>query len=145
MSLDGLLRDSSISRVQPDPVLADRTLQRAARDVETAKSLVEIGDFDWALAVAYNAMLSAGRAHMFYSGYKPSSIEGHLAVVRYLGAVLKSGVGGRLVVALNGLRKKRHRIVYEEMDIVSEDEARRAIGWAEEFTTLIKGEISHEG
>jgi uncharacterized protein (UPF0332 family) len=31
------------------------------------------------------------------------------------------------------MRKKRHRVVYEEPDIVSKDEARQSIKWAEEF------------
>ncbi len=39
-------------------------------------------------------------------------------------------------------RKKRHVIVYEEMGVVSEDEARQAVRWAEEFVkkmeTMIK-------
>lgn len=35
------------------------------------------------------------------------------------------------------MRKKRHRIVYEEMDIVSEDEAGQALKWAEEFVNRI--------
>ena len=36
---------------------------------------------------------------------------------------------------------KRHRIVYEEMDIVSEDEAQRMVGWAEEFVRMISDMI----
>ncbi len=37
------------------------------------------------------------------------------------------------------MRKKRHRIVYEEMDIISENEAKRSIEWAEEFIEKIEG------
>ncbi len=42
-----------------------------------------------------------------------------------------------MIMVMNGMRKKRHRVVYEEMDIVSEDEARQAVRWAEEFVKKI--------
>ncbi len=87
-------------------------------------------------------MLSSGRALMFSRGYRPSSTEGHVAVVRFLHAVLGAEASDRMVMAMNGLRKKRHVIVYEEMGVVSEDEARQAVRWAEEFVkkmeTMIK-------
>jgi len=44
---------------------------------------------------------------------------------------------------MNGMRKKRHRIVYEEMDVISESEARQAIMWAEEFVNAV-AEIVHQ-
>jgi uncharacterized protein (UPF0332 family) len=121
MSLEELLRDNTIRRIPPDTALATRTLKRTSRDIATA----------------YNAMLSAGRALMFNQGYRPSSTEGHVAVIKYLQVVLGSETDNRLVTILNGMRKKRHRIVYEEMDVVSEDEAKRAAKWAEEFVEKI--------
>ena len=137
MSLEELLRDNTIRRISPDTALATRALKRTSRDIATAKTLIQNGDFDWALAIAYNAMLSAGRALMFNQGYRPSSTEGHVAVIKYLQVVLGSETDNRLVTILNGMRKKRHRIVYEEMDVVSEDEAKRAAKWAEEFVEKI--------
>jgi len=44
-------------------------------------------------------------------------------------------------MVMNGMRKKRHRVVYEEMDIVSEDEAEQAVRWAEEFIDRIEKTI----
>jgi uncharacterized protein (UPF0332 family) len=137
MSLEELLRNNIIRRIPPDAVLATRTLARTHRDVATAKTLIQNRDFDWALAIAYNAMLSAGRALMFNQGYRPSSTEGHVAVIKYLQVALISESGSKLVTVLNGMRKKRHRIVYEEMDVVSENEAKRSIEWAEELIKKI--------
>jgi len=74
---------------------------------------------------------------MFAKGYRPSSTEGHVAVVRFLRAALGSEVSERMVMVMDGMRKKRHRIVYEEMDIVSEDEALQTVRWAEEFVQTI--------
>jgi uncharacterized protein (UPF0332 family) len=86
-------------------------------------------------------MLAAGRALMFDKGYRPSSTEGHLAVVQFLTITLGAETGNRMVLIMNGMRKKRHRIVYEEMDIVSLNEAQQAVKWAEEFVELIAENI----
>ena len=110
---------------------------RARRDIDTARTLIENEELDWALAVSYNSLLTAGRALMFSRGYRPSSTEGHVAVVKFLNASLESEDKERMIMVLNGMRKKRHRIVYEEMDIVTEKEALQALKWAEEFLERI--------
>jgi uncharacterized protein (UPF0332 family) len=145
MSLEELLRSRVIRRIRPNRRLALNSLKRAWRDIDTARTLVRSRRFDWSLAVSYNAMLLAGRALMFSKGYRPSSTEGHVAVVRFLQALLGTEVSNRMVMVLNGMRKKRHRIVYEEMDIVSKSEAEQAIKWAQEFVDRIEGMICEKG
>jgi uncharacterized protein (UPF0332 family) len=125
MSLEELLRDNGIRKIKPDRNVALKSLEHAKEDIETAKILIENEKYDWALAIAYNAMLQAGRALMFSRGCRPSSREGHLAVIKFLHVVLGEGAGEKLVIALNGTGKKRHRVVYEDMDVVSESEALR--------------------
>jgi len=148
MSLEELLRSRIIRRIRPDRNLALNAIKRARRDIDTAKTLIANRKYDWSLAVSYNAMLCAGRAFMFEKGFRPSSAGGHLAVVRFLQVTLGNEASDRMVLLMNGMRKKRHRIVYEEMDIVSEDEARQAVRWAEEFVetifSLIRRTTSHE-
>jgi len=137
MSLEELLRNRAISRIRPSRKLAQNTISRARRDVDTAKTLVTNEKFDWSLAASYNAMLLAGRALMLDRGYRPSSTKGHVAVVNFLHATLGTGISDRMIIVMNGMRKKRHRIVYEEMDIVSKDEAEQAVRWAEEFVSRV--------
>jgi len=137
MSLEELLRSGVIRRIRSDRSLALNSIRRARRDIDTAKTLISSDKFDWALAVSYNAMLAAGRALMFDKGYRPSSTGGHLAVVKFLNAMLGSEVSDRMIMLMNGMRKKRHRVVYEEMDIVSRDEAEQTVRWAEEFVNMI--------
>jgi uncharacterized protein (UPF0332 family) len=72
MSLEELLRNRAISRIRPSHKLAQNTISRARRDVDTAKTLVANEKFDWSLAASYNAMLLAGRALMLDRGYRPS-------------------------------------------------------------------------
>ena len=141
MSLDELLRNRIIGRIKPNRDAALNSIKRAARDIQTAKTLISTSQFDWSLAVSYNAMLAAGRALMLDKGYRPSSTEGHLAVVQFLTIMLGVETDNRMVLIMNGMRKKRHRIVYEEMDIVSLNEAEQAVKWAEEFVELITENI----
>ncbi|MCP8315402.1 MAG: HEPN domain-containing protein [archaeon] len=141
MRLEELLRSRIIRRIKPNSRLALNATRRARRDIDTAKTLIENKKFDWSLAVSYNSILQAGRALMFSQGYRPSSTEGHVAVVKFLHASLGTQVSDRMIMVLNGMRKKRHRIVYEEMDIVSEDEAEQALKWAEEFVNKVDGTI----
>ena len=142
MSLEELLGSKVIRRTKPDHDFALKAIGRSIRDIDTAKTLISNKKFDWSLAVSYNAMLSAGRALMFNEGYRPSSTDGHVAVVRFLQATLDAEAGGKkMIMRFNEMRKKRHRIVYEEMDIVSEDEARRMVEWAEEFVGMVSSMI----
>jgi len=138
VSLEELLRDRVIRKIKPDRKLALKSLEHAKNDIETAKILIDNERFDWALAVAYNAMLQAGRALMFSKGYRPSSTEGHVAVVKFLQATLGKEIGERAIIMMNGTRKKRHRVVYEEVDIVSEGEAEQAVAWAEELVGMVE-------
>jgi len=137
MSLEELLKNRTIMRTKPDHRLALNSITRAKRDIDTAKTLIANQKYDWSLAVSYNAMLTAGRAIMFDQGYRPSSTEGHVAVVRFLQTRLGTETTRRMILIMNGMRKKRHRIIYEDMDIVSNNEARNAVKWAQEFVNTI--------
>jgi len=141
MSLEELLRSRAIRRIKPNHRLALNSIKRSRRDLDTAKTLIANKKFDWALAVSYNAMLVAGRALMFNKGYRPSGTEGHVAVLKFLQITFGTEVSNRMMVVMNGMRKKRHRVVYEEMDIVSADEAEQAVKWAEEFVNKISNTV----
>lgn len=145
VSLEELLRRRVIGRIKPNRALALNALKRAKRDIDTAKTLISNEKLDWSLAVSYNAMLAAGRALMFAKGYRPSSTEGHLAVVKFLNATLENEMCDKMIMVMNGMRKKRHRIVYEEMDIVSKNEAEQAVRWAEEFVNTVAEIIRQTG
>jgi uncharacterized protein (UPF0332 family) len=82
-------------------------------------------------------MLGAARALMLSGGYRPSSSEGHAAVVRFMEAVSSDGEMLRFTGILDRLRRKRHRVVYEEYDITSGDEAAKALEWARGFVDKI--------
>lgn len=138
MSLDELLKDRIIQRMKPNKKLAKRSLEIASRDISAAKHLLAEENYDWVLSIAYNAMLQSGRALMFLKGFRPSTRFGHIAVVRYVHAAFREQLTERIVDVFDKMRKKRHRAVYEAVDIVSRNEAQNAMQWAEEFVNKVK-------
>jgi uncharacterized protein (UPF0332 family) len=50
-------------------------MELAKRDIKAAKAMLA-NDRDWAFSMAYNAILKATRALMFYKGFRPSPGEG---------------------------------------------------------------------
>ena len=99
--------------------IAERDLKRAQRDFEE-------GDLDWALSVAYNALLQTARAWMFFRGYRPGLDEGHAVVVHFAVATLEKSFGDEILI-LDVLRKKRRTAIYEHVGRVTEFEAKHAI------------------
>ena len=133
-----MLRRRLIERIKPSRELAEKALRLAERDLGTAERLITGGDYDWALAVAYNSMLQAGRGLMFRLGYKPSSTHGHIAVLRFLRILLGEKTDAELLTLLNRARRKRHRVVYEEAEITSRREAEETLRWARRFLNRVR-------
>jgi len=143
MSLERLLKDRVVEKTFPNKNLALKILKLAKRDLKTAKYTLKNEDYDWSLAIAYNAMLQAGRSLMFSKGYRPYSQYKHVAVIQFVHEVFGKEITDRMVDVFNRMRKKRHRVVYEEPGIVSEDEAENAIRFAEEFVNKVSEIVEH--
>jgi len=145
MSLDELLRDRIIYRIKTNKKMAKTNLKIALRDLTVAKHLLAEENYDWTLSIAYNAMLQAGRALMFSKGFRPSTHFGHIAVVRYARAVFRERLTDRMVDVFDQMRRKRHRAIYEAVDIVSSREAQNAVKWADEFVNKVKEVTLEQG
>lgn len=118
--------------------LVENALSLAQRDIKTAKNVFEDGDYDWCLSIAYNAMLQAGRALMFSEGYRPKGRYKHVSVVEFVKSKFGREFAGQMLFIFNKTRKKRHIAVYEQVEIVSRDEARNVINWAEKFVKRVE-------
>lgn len=138
MSLEELLRRGTVKRITPDARLSGVSLAKARRDIGASSVLYEIEEFDWSLAISYNAMLGAARALMYLHGYRPSSSDGHQAVIRFLEAASMDEETSKYTAIMDRLRKKRHCLVYEEYDVVTGREARQALIWAEGFLERVE-------
>lgn len=142
MNLQELLEKRIIQKVEPNRELALNTFKVAERDLETSRELFEERRFDWALSIAYNSMLQSGRALMFLNGFRPFSEYKHVAVIEFVRAFFKNIFSKELLYAFNKMRKKRHLAVYEETGLISEQEARQAVSWAQEFFQKTKQLLS---
>lgn len=137
MDLQEMLKRRLVEKVEPDAKNAQELLDTAAGNIAAAEDNLKMRHPDWALAIAYNAMLSAGRALMASRGYRPTSESHHVAIVQFSAAMLPSGASA-LAAAFNRYRVRRHDVIYGEAKSVGWDEAERAIVKAGEFLEHIR-------
>lgn len=140
MNLSDLLKKHMIEKIDVDPKHAAELLESADRDLKAAEDNLKTGHPEWALAISYNAMLSAGMALMAHKGYRTFAEAHHLAVVQFCAAVLPKESSG-LVSTFNRYRVRRHDVVYGESGAVGEDEAKRAVENSKKFVSEIRGRI----
>lgn len=137
MNSEKLSESEMWEKIEVNKELVKKTLLLAERDIKTAKNVFEDKDYDWCLAIAYNAMLQAGRALMFSEGYRPKGQYKHVAVIEFVKSRFKE-FAEQMLFIFNKTRKKRHIAVYEQADIVSKEEARNVLNWAEKFVKKTK-------
>ena len=63
MKYDDLLKSGRVRRERISPAEVRQAIARAQRDLKTARKIMA-EDWDWGFAVAYNAVLQIGRAHV---------------------------------------------------------------------------------
>jgi uncharacterized protein (UPF0332 family) len=136
-SLAELVKRGDVKPFNPDREEITRLMGLAERDLKSAQNNFDISDFDWALSIAYNALLQAARAWMFFKGYRPSFGEGHAVVVHFAVATLEKSFGDEILL-LDVLRKKRRAAVYEHVGSATEFEAEHAIETAKRFVAFVK-------
>jgi len=69
MSYEKLLHKGLIKRFKTSPAQVNNRMELAKRDIKAAKAMLA-NDRDWAFSMAYNAILQATRALMFYKGFR---------------------------------------------------------------------------
>jgi uncharacterized protein (UPF0332 family) len=110
-------------------------LNRAQRDLRTAKANLKI-DEEWAYTIAYHAMLRAGRAFMFASGYRPRGKDQHKTVVEFCSESLGRDFQ-HLTTRFNRMRLKRHDFIYDPERPIPRTEAEKSLESAEKFVKEI--------
>ncbi len=139
VNLSDLLKENKLKKINRDLLQAKECLNAATHDLATAEKLVG-EDNDWALVIAYNAMLQSARALMFAEGFTTVGEAHHKIVVDY--AEVKLGSKFREKIDLfDSLRKKRNQAVYEKRGFVTEFEAKHAIKTAKEFVEIVKQKL----
>lgn len=114
-------------------------LNRAQRDLRTAKANLKI-DEEWAYTIAYHAMLRAGRAFMFASGYRPRGKDQHKTVVEFCSESLGKDFQ-YLTARFNRMRLKRHDFIYQPERPIPRTEAAKSLESAAQFVQEIMRRI----
>ena len=138
MNLEELLSKGMIEALKIDDNLIKKTINRGEKNLKSAEAIFKSEEYDWTLAVAYSAMLQAGRALMFSKGYRPKGEYKHLSVIEFIHSEFGDKISSKMIRLFDNYRKKRNKIVYEEYDIVAGDEAKEAIEFAEELLKIVK-------
>lgn len=136
MSIDKLVEEGSIFPFRATKKEIDRAMEIARRDLAQAEKMLN-ESLDWSYSIAYNAILQACRAYMFNQGYRPASSESHKSTLVFMQVSVDDSL--KLTIDyFDRVRKKRHRVVYDEVGLISEKEARQLLIKAKEFLTYIE-------
>jgi uncharacterized protein (UPF0332 family) len=82
-------------------------------------------------------MLQAGRALMLHRGFRPRGPEQHRTVVRFCELTLGPNYK-RQIALFDQMRRKRNRLVYETVGLVSRQEVEQALAFARTFVEEIR-------
>src|SRR3990172_5986658 len=135
MPYDRLLKANRIKPHQVNQKEIKQLIQLAIRDLSTATRNLEDAP-DWAYNIAYNSILQAGRALIFFDGYRPRGSEQDATVVEFVEERLGASYAPQ-VRLFDQMWRKRHRVFYEVAGLVSKKEAEQAIAFANEFVEKI--------
>jgi uncharacterized protein (UPF0332 family) len=139
MEYDELLNSRQIRKEKVSPAEVEHALDRAERDLKTARTLIE-QDRDWGFAVAYDAVLQASRAYMFAQGFRPASNESHKNTFAFMRLAMGRDYE-ELMAYFDRMRNKRHQAIYETAGLITETEARNILEKAESFVAVIREEL----
>lgn len=141
MDFDELRDKGIIEPVTVDAVEIASLVRVARRDIATAESLLGT-DYDWAFAVAYNAVLQSSVAYMAQCGFRPTNRNKHYNTFRFMKQALADQP--ELASRLQRFRKKRNTTVYESVGAVGEAEVRDIIAFAPLYVDMIQERLANE-
>lgn len=130
-----LEQEGKIERVPAGRAEVDRLHAVVARDLATAEDLRE-RNRDWALAIAYNAMLQACLALMAAHGYRPKGEAQHRTTIAFARMALPEQA--RLLDRVDRLRHRRHRAVYGAVGEISAADVEAALALARDIEPVLR-------
>ena len=139
MSIEDLLRERRIHRHETDMAAIGALAGRARDDLASAAHMLE-QDADWALSIAYNAVLRCARALVFARGFRPASRESHKNTFAFLREIAPEDQR-QLISYFDRIRVKRHQAVYDVEARTSQMEAKTLIEQARRFLEWTQREL----
>lgn len=113
----------------------------AKSDTESAKRMIPDDHLaSWAHNASYNAILQASRALMFNRGYraKRDSSQQHVTVVQFIEAEYSKEFPSEILEAFSKARSKRHRSLYDNVGIITQNQAQFLLTNAESFVSIVE-------
>ena len=135
MRFEELKEKGRIQKVKSNFKQTYNFLLRSRKDLQTSKANLMI-DEEWSYAIAYHAVLRAGRALMMSFGYRPRGRDQHATVVRFTTVVFGDKLK-ELIRNFDRMRRKRHDFIYEPDRPVPRQEAEQSIKDAEALVKQI--------
>ena len=139
ISIETLVREGSIHPFQATQEEIAKVMNIAKRDLVEAEKIQE-SSLDWSFSIAYNAVLQACRAYMFFKGYRPASSEAHKATFQFMQIAVDESMK-QTIDYFDRTRKKRHRVIYDEPGLVTEKETQQLIKKAKEFLLYVESKV----
>ena len=112
----------------------------AVRDLATAEKML-LEDLDWTFNIVYNAVLQTARALMLHEGFRARGARQHRTVVQFCELALGPRFRPQLAL-FDQMRRKRHRLIYEAVGLVSRQEVEQALAFAQAFVKKIRGRVA---
>lgn len=134
--IESYLTKGLLKKQMPNLRTVEKLILRARKDIKTARATLTI-DEGIAYAVAYLAMLRAGRAVMLLKGFRPADGFQHKTVVEFISSLLGKEFS-TIVAHFDNMRRKRNIFTYDISIAISKREAENALATAVEFVGLLE-------
>lgn len=108
----------------------------------TAEGVVTI-DLTWSFAIAYHAMMRAGRALMFSQGYLPTTKSSHKTIMEFTRLSLGDEYQD-LLLRFNRMRRKRHDFIYDSQNQTTISEVKSALRTAKELIEKVAALVAED-
>lgn len=112
-----------------------RLINRAKKDLETAKSLIE-SDEAVSITMVYNALFHSANALIRFYGYRPGKVRQHAGLIEATSRILGNEIKD-YILRFNKLRKKRNLLGYQAIFIFSKIQIENNLAEAKKFVELI--------
>lgn len=138
MNLSDLLKKDLVEEFESDKEQIRNEISSADKNIASSKKMLGIEEWGWAHAAAYTAMLNAGRALMFFKGYRPKGRDHHVAVISFIQAVFSAKFTADVLKSFDNGRKRRHEFTYDNAELISSTQAKNLVESAETFVNKAK-------
>jgi len=143
MSYQNLIKKNLLKKENVNFDQIKKVLERAHKNLKSAKLLLENNDEEGAFKFAYEAMLLSGRALIFSYGLRPRTIGSHKTVVDFTKEIFGKEYG-ILTNKFDKIRKRRHDITCGVEFTTSSTESVNAIDSAHELISKIEKHIQEK-